>query len=361
MSAPTTTAEDGRRRRWVAVDLDDDARERALFERWGWAGPSLWLAFVRACKRAPVEGRVRFESEVQLAAELRVAGRELADAKGEPFTLAEFFRWTGERRWTRRRRWGWPAVEHAGWDELQRRVRPRTWPVADTVSRRREGRGGAATPPPRQGGGSRRSEAEKAGHDGAAADAANAADAAKVEARPRQGGGSRRSEAEKAGHLTETATAPLGGAVAAGESNARAALPADAGGARAGEGATAAAVGAGTAPAVEPSRPATPPAELRAMREQWERDRLAELAAGAGDGNGTGPPAEPDPAEPDQPPAADGAGPPPPRRRRGGGRKPTPDPAEAARVHAELDALSPKLAELLAAAGAGGQPGSAEP
>jgi hypothetical protein len=126
---------DRRRRPFVAIDMEffcGSRKEHDLYERWGWCGVTLWAAFMSACKRAPLEGRVRFESEEHMAANLGVVGRELLDADGKPFTFREFFAWTGVRHWTRMvTRGTWPAVEWLGYDEHNRRRerRPPTPPA----------------------------------------------------------------------------------------------------------------------------------------------------------------------------------------------------------------------------------------
>jgi hypothetical protein len=140
----TGPAPDGRRRRWVAVDVEffcGSRQEQALYDRWGSCGVMLWVAFIAACKRASsVEGRVPFQSEEQMASALGVHGRRLEDADGKPFTYAEFFAWTGHRRWTRKARGTWPAVELLGYEELnrpRRRSQPRSDPDATLSEPRR--------------------------------------------------------------------------------------------------------------------------------------------------------------------------------------------------------------------------------
>lgn len=138
---------------WFAVDAAfmDGPRERALWERWGWCGIVLWMAFTAACKRSQNEGRVAFHSEEQLAAELGVHGRPLEDRQGKPFTLQEFFAWTGIRRWTRMQRRTRPAVIHAGWEAHQRyrvyprRAQPRHTPSQPmpNLARKRRSEGGS--------------------------------------------------------------------------------------------------------------------------------------------------------------------------------------------------------------------------
>jgi len=119
---------DGRRRPFVAVDMEffcGSRKEHDLYERWGWCGTAIWVAFMSACKRGPIEGRVRFESEEHMASNLGVVGRPLLDADGKPFTFREFFAWTGVRHWTRMViRGTWPAVEWLGYDEHNRRRKP---------------------------------------------------------------------------------------------------------------------------------------------------------------------------------------------------------------------------------------------
>jgi hypothetical protein len=98
----------------------DTPRDDQIARQWGYCGVVVWVKFMQACKRAAEPGRVPFHSEDQLATELRIAGwPPLVDVDGKPFTLAEFFQWTGKRKWTVRHRGSWPAVEYRGWAEEQ--------------------------------------------------------------------------------------------------------------------------------------------------------------------------------------------------------------------------------------------------
>lgn len=123
----------------------DTPRDDLIARQWGWCGVVVWVKFQQACKRSRVAGRVAFDSEEQLARELGIAGwPPLEDVDGKPFTLEEFFRWTGLRKWTRRHRWSWPSIEYVGWaEEQESRDIPRgssADPARSRGKRRSEGR-----------------------------------------------------------------------------------------------------------------------------------------------------------------------------------------------------------------------------
>jgi hypothetical protein len=91
-------------RRWLALDADMMSKRFAhdLYERFGWAGIGVWVAFLCACKQSRTPGRVRMASDLDGMTQLEIYGWDLVDAKGEPFTLTEFFDFTGRKKQTRR-------------------------------------------------------------------------------------------------------------------------------------------------------------------------------------------------------------------------------------------------------------------
>lgn len=90
---------DDRRRRWVPLDVDFYADNgRALYERFGMAGPVVWTAFLTACQRSTVQGQLRYHSDAEALAAMGLSGYDI------PFGLSEFFAWTGQQKWTRQTR-----------------------------------------------------------------------------------------------------------------------------------------------------------------------------------------------------------------------------------------------------------------
>lgn len=91
-------------RRWVALDADMFGKPFTidLHDRFGPAGIAVWVAFLCACKRSHIPGRIRVMNEYQAARELGIAGWELVDSKGEPWTLDDFWAFTGRKKQTRR-------------------------------------------------------------------------------------------------------------------------------------------------------------------------------------------------------------------------------------------------------------------
>lgn len=90
--------------RWLALDADMFHKRFAndLLDRFGTAGIAVWIAFLCACKRHNPPGRVRMAGDLDGMIQLQLYGRDLRDAKGEPFTLTEFFDFCGRKKQTRR-------------------------------------------------------------------------------------------------------------------------------------------------------------------------------------------------------------------------------------------------------------------
>lgn len=91
-------------RRWLAVDADMFSKRfiNDLHERFGPAGVAVWVAFLCACKMSSTQGKVRMNSDIDGMSKLGLLGWDLVDSKGEPFTLTEFFGFTGRKKQTRR-------------------------------------------------------------------------------------------------------------------------------------------------------------------------------------------------------------------------------------------------------------------
>lgn len=91
-------------RRWLAVDADMFSKRfiNDLHERFGPAGVAVWVAFLCACKMSPQQGKVRMASDHDGMYKLGLSGWDLIDNKGEPWTLTEFFEFTGRKKQTRR-------------------------------------------------------------------------------------------------------------------------------------------------------------------------------------------------------------------------------------------------------------------
>lgn len=90
--------------RWLALDADLFGKRFTadLYDQFGWAGITTWVAFLCACKRSPTPGRISFLNDVQAAHELGVDGWDLVDSRGEPWTLTDFWTFTGRKKQTRR-------------------------------------------------------------------------------------------------------------------------------------------------------------------------------------------------------------------------------------------------------------------
>lgn len=90
--------------RWLAIDADMFAKPfiRDLYAEFGWAGIGTWVAFLCACKRSRTPGRIRIANDIQAMSELGILDLDLVNAKGEPWTMSEFWAFTGRKKQTRR-------------------------------------------------------------------------------------------------------------------------------------------------------------------------------------------------------------------------------------------------------------------
>lgn len=129
---------DRRKRRWVAHDVHffENPLGLAIRERFGPVGMVIWFGFIAACKKNHIQGRVAFGSDYEALAIFGLPGMELVDEDGQPFTLKEFFRLTGDHKVTRRTSRG--RVTHVvcrRWTEWQD---PRNTRTTDSQTRRSE-------------------------------------------------------------------------------------------------------------------------------------------------------------------------------------------------------------------------------
>lgn len=92
------------RPRWLAIDADMFGKRftHDLHDRFGPMGVVLWMAFLCACKMSPRQGTVRMANDRDGMDILGLADWDLITDKGEPFTLSEFFNFTGRKKQTRR-------------------------------------------------------------------------------------------------------------------------------------------------------------------------------------------------------------------------------------------------------------------
>lgn len=109
-------------RQWLVFDADffDNSFTLALLERFGPAGVTLFMAFLCGCKRNHIQGRISYRNEFEALEKLGVATMQLADKEGLPFTLDEYWEFTGAYKQTRRTRQGhtW-NVFATGWEDWQ--------------------------------------------------------------------------------------------------------------------------------------------------------------------------------------------------------------------------------------------------
>lgn len=93
-------------RRWVVLDADyfsNDFTDK-LADRFGWAGVATWIALICAAKKHYPAGELWFSSEAEALHLMCISGWPLVDNDGQPWTLDEFFEFTGRRHMTSNRR-----------------------------------------------------------------------------------------------------------------------------------------------------------------------------------------------------------------------------------------------------------------
>lgn len=95
-------------RQWVVWDADffDNSFTMALIARFGLAGPAVFLAFILACKKSYIPGRINYRTDDQALEMMGIGGAALIDSQGQPWTLDEFWELCGRHKQTRRTRHG---------------------------------------------------------------------------------------------------------------------------------------------------------------------------------------------------------------------------------------------------------------
>lgn len=113
-------------RQWIALDATYFSApfNLALQKRFGWAGVGIWIAFLCACKRGPIQGQLTYTSDLEGLALMGLVGRPLIDDDGKEWTLDEFFGWTGKMKQTRRNVRGTQKnVTSTHWEHWQETIR----------------------------------------------------------------------------------------------------------------------------------------------------------------------------------------------------------------------------------------------
>lgn len=108
---------DRRRRQWLPLSATypHGHTPRLLKERFGRDGLLVWVLFLAACKRSSIQGEFEFVSEFHGWCLLGLEPDDLP-----AFSLADFFRYTGELHLTRKRRSGdVVTITARTWDEWQ--------------------------------------------------------------------------------------------------------------------------------------------------------------------------------------------------------------------------------------------------
>lgn len=118
---------DGRRRRWVAVDVmaNMSTTGQTLYDEFGGKGLLVWLSLIQLAKRSPREGVVTFVSDDDLFMQLGLPGLLLVDERGVEWDLESLWRRLGQLKQTRRRRLGRvleiTLTNWAVWQDMTRR------------------------------------------------------------------------------------------------------------------------------------------------------------------------------------------------------------------------------------------------
>lgn len=125
-------------RRWLAIDADLFSKPftDALYARFGPAGVCTWLAFLCACKRSRIPGRITIRSEGDGLVQLGIDGWELVDNDGKTWTLDDFWTFTGRKKQTQRTHRGrqmnvvsthWERWQDTAATEAERERKRRWW------------------------------------------------------------------------------------------------------------------------------------------------------------------------------------------------------------------------------------------
>lgn len=101
MSNNTPPVTDRRRRQWIPLSaaFPFDTTGTRILDEFGNEGLTLWVAFLTACKRAPIQGRISYGSEAEGWSQLGIDPVEGLD-------LDTFWTFTGRIKKTRRTRRG---------------------------------------------------------------------------------------------------------------------------------------------------------------------------------------------------------------------------------------------------------------
>jgi len=111
--------------RWLALDADLMGKPFTLdlYDRFGWAGVGVWVAFLCACKRSRTPGSIRFLSEADARAQLGILGLDLVDNEGAGWSLDDFWTHSGRKKQTKRTLRGRETnVKATHWQRWQKRT-----------------------------------------------------------------------------------------------------------------------------------------------------------------------------------------------------------------------------------------------
>jgi hypothetical protein len=113
-------------RRWLAFDADFFFNPfiTRLTERFGPAGPVVFIAFLCACKRSANQGTFSYTTEPEALILLGLGHIELVDPQGEKFTLEDVWKYAGTQKQTKRTRFGGRYnVKSTHWGAWQKNLR----------------------------------------------------------------------------------------------------------------------------------------------------------------------------------------------------------------------------------------------
>lgn len=128
---------------WFAVDVHvfDSDLGVDIRERFGVVGLAMWVGFLAACKRNIAQGQIRYATDAEALALLGLAGIELVDEDGEPFTLDDFWTFLGQHKQTSRTtRKRLTDVRATRWEQWQNSARTQRERERKRRSRAQSGR-----------------------------------------------------------------------------------------------------------------------------------------------------------------------------------------------------------------------------
>ena len=114
---------DGRRRRWIAVDIDYYAGPLAdvIRYRFGPIGLLVFDAYLRACKKNNVEGRITYSCEAEFLSIIGLPGMALVDEAGEEWPLDALWSLLADHKQiSRRHRGRLTDVISSRWEQWQK-------------------------------------------------------------------------------------------------------------------------------------------------------------------------------------------------------------------------------------------------